>query len=308
MSSIKLFSPATVANVACGFDVLGFALENPGDEMIFRLSKKPGVHITKIESPVELPMKAEDNVAGVAALALLNHLDSQVGVEIEIYKKIKPGSGIGSSSASGAGAAFGVNALLGFPFETKDLVQFAMQGEVAATGSAHADNVAPALLGGFTLVRSYSPLDVISIDSPDNLYATVIHPQIEVKTADARKILKEYVPLKKAITQWGNVAGLVVGLMRSDYDLIGRSLEDVIIEPIRSILIPGYQELKAAAMDAGALGGSISGSGPSVFALSESHETALKVREAMKNVYGQFGVDFDIHVSPVAQQGVRILD
>lgn len=307
MESLRIFSPATVANVACGFDILGFALETPGDEMVFRKSEKPGVHITRIDSPVVLPMRAEKNVAGVAAMALLQELGSDQGVEMEIYKRIKPGSGIGSSAASSAGAAFGVNALLGNPFQAKELVPFAMAGEKVASGTAHADNVAPAILGGFVLVRSYDPLDVISIPAPESLYATVIHPQIEVKTSDARRILKPDVPLSKAIRQWGNVAGLIAGLHQGDYELIGRSLEDVIIEPIRSILIPGFDKVKKAAMQAGALGCSISGSGPSVFALSRSEEDALAAKEAISEQYTKFGIDFEIHVSRVAPQGARIM-
>ncbi|HLN94021.1 MAG TPA: homoserine kinase, partial [Flavobacterium sp.] len=234
--SLRLFAPATIANLSCGFDVLGLCLDGIGDEMVIRKTEEKGVRIVKIEG-ADLPMKADRNVAGVAAMALLEALRSDAGFEIEIYKKIKAGSGIGSSAASSAGAVFGVNELLGRPFSRKELVQFAMEGEKLASGTAHADNVAPALLGGVTLIRSTMPLDIIRIESPDELFATVIHPQIELKTSDARSVLKNNVALKSAITQWGNVGGLVAGLYTHDYDLIGRSLHDDIVEPVRSVLI-----------------------------------------------------------------------
>ncbi|MBP8793032.1 MAG: homoserine kinase [Lutibacter sp.] len=306
MNEIKIFTPATIANVSCGFDVLGLALDTVGDEMTIRKVAKKGVTITKIIGQ-KLPLETHNNVAGVAALALLSETDSEFGFEIEIDKRIKPGSGIGSSAASSAGAVWAINELLGKPFGSTDLVRFAMEGERLATGVAHADNVAPALFGGFTLVRSYQPLDIISIHTPEELYATVIHPQIEVKTSDAREILKTTVSLKDAIKQWGNVGGLISGLYTEDYDLIGRSLEDHIIEPIRSILIPAFDAVKQNSLKAGALGCGISGSGPSIFALSKGEETAEKVAEAMKSVYENVGIDYDIHISKVNKQGVKRL-
>ena len=306
MKEIKIFSPATIANLSCGFDVLGLCLDNIGDEMIVRKSDEKGVRITKIVG-ANLPLEAEKNVAGVAALAMLEQWETDFGFDIEIYKNIKAGSGIGSSAASAAGAVFGINELLGRPFDTKNLIPFAMRGEKLASGSAHADNVAPALLGGFTLVRSYSPLDVIRIESPTELYATVIHPQIELKTEDARSILKQNVSLKSAITQWGNVGGLVAGLYTNDYDLIGRSLHDDIVEPLRSVLIPGFAAIKNTAMQSGALGSGISGSGPSIFALSRGENTAQKVATAMSEVYSQMNLPFEIHVSAINPNGIKIL-
>lgn len=303
---LKIFAPATIANVSCGFDVLGLALDNVGDEMLIRKVAKKGVTITKIIGQ-DLPLETHNNVAGVAALALLAETESDFGFEIEIDKRIKPGSGIGSSAASSAGAVWAINKLLGNPFNSTDLVRFAMEGERLATGVAHADNVAPALFGGFTLVRSYNPLDIISINTPSKLYASVIHPQIEVKTSDAREILKTNIPLKDAIKQWGNVGGLISGLYTEDYELIGRSLEDYIIEPIRSILIPAFDPVKNKSLNAGALGCGISGSGPSIFALSKGKETALKVAEAMKSVYEKVGIEYDVHVSKVNKQGIKEL-
>jgi homoserine kinase len=306
MNEIKIFCPATIANLSCGFDVLGLCLDNVGDEMVIRKSDQKGIRITKLVG-ADLPLETEKNVAGVAGLALLNAVETDFGFDIEIYKNIKAGSGIGSSAASAAGAVFGINELLGNPFAIKDLVQFAMQGEKLACGNAHADNVAPALLGGFTLVRSYNPLDIIKIESPDELYATVVHPQIELKTSDARSVLKQTVSLKSAIMQWGNVGGLIAGLYTKDYDLIGRSLHDEIVEPIRSVLIPGFDLIKKTALENGALGSGISGSGPSIFALSKGEATANKIAKAMSVVYEEMKLPYEIHVSKVNPDGVRIL-
>jgi homoserine kinase len=306
MNEIKIFCPATIANLSCGFDVLGLCLETAGDEMIIRKSDVKGIRITKIVG-ADLPLETEKNVAGVSALAMLKAIETEFGFEIEIYKNIKAGSGIGSSAASSAGAVFGINELLGRPFTRKELVLFAMQGEKLASGNAHADNVAPALLGGFTLVRSSNPLDIIKIESPSELFATVVHPQIELKTSDARSVLKQTVSLKSAITQWGNVGGLIAGLYTKDYDLIGRSLHDEIVEPLRSVLIPGFDLIKKTAYENGALGSGISGSGPSIFALSKGKETADKIAKAMSAVYDEMNLPYEIHVSKVNDEGMKII-
>lgn len=306
MKSIKIFCPATIANLSCGFDVLGLCLDTTGDEMIIHKCKEPGVRITKIIG-ADLPLETEQNVAGVAALSMLREWQTDYGFDIEIYKKIKAGSGIGSSAASAAGAIFGINELLARPFENKELIKFAMQGEKLASGSAHADNVAPALLGGFTLVRSYNPLDVIRIESPSALFAVVIHPQIELKTADSRAVLQPTVPIKKAIAQWGNVGGLIAGLYTQDYDLIGRSLHDEVAEPYRKALIPEFDRVKNEAMQQGALGAGISGSGPSIFALTKGAAIAQNVANAMCKVYDSIGLPYEIHISKVNEQGIKIL-
>lgn len=304
MNEIKIFCPATIANLSCGFDVLGTCLENVGDEMIIRKSNQKGIRITKIIG-ANLPSETEKNVAGVAGLALLNEVDCDFGFEIEIYKNIRAGSGIGSSAASAAGAVFGINELMGRPFSRKKLVQFAMQGEVLASGSAHADNVAPCLLGGFTLVRSANPLDIIRIESPSELYATVIHPQIELKTSNMRAILQPMISLKSAIAQWGNVGALISGLHTSDYELIGRSLQDEIVEPLRGKFIPHFEEIKKVALKNGALGSGISGSGPSIFALSKGNEIAENVANAMRKIYSNTEIAFDIHVCKINSEGVK---
>lgn len=306
MESVKVFAPATVANVSCGFDVLGFCLDQVGDEIIVHKSSQPGIHITKIEGQ-DLPLATKKNVAGVAAEALLEKYPTDHGFEIEIYKGIKAGSGIGSSAASAAGAVFGINAILGEPFSRNQLIEFAMKGEELASGAAHADNVSPALLGGFTLVRCGKTPDVISLPTPKELYATIIHPKIELRTADARSVLKKTISLEKGIQQWGNLAALISALYTSDYDLISRSLVDVIIEPERSILIPYFNEMKKAALSAGALGSGISGSGPSIFTLSEGQATALKVKQALVDTFSPLGIEFDTFVSKINSKGVQII-
>jgi homoserine kinase len=306
MEAIKIFCPATIANVSCGFDVLGLALDSVGDEMVVRKTREKGIKITKLVGQ-DLPTETHLNVAGVAGLALLTESDYQGGFELEIYKNIKPGSGIGSSAASSTGAVWAMNHLLGSPFSPLELVRFSMEGERLASGVAHADNVAPAIFGGFTLVRSYTPLDIIKIHTPAELYATVIHPQIEVRTSDSRRILKTTISLEDGIKQWGNVGGLIAGLYTEDYALIGRSLEDHIVEPIRSILIPGFDKVKSESLGAGALGCGISGSGPSIFALSKGPENAEKVAAAMKAVYQKIGIAHDIHVSKINPKGIKII-
>ncbi|MBO9699792.1 MAG: homoserine kinase [Sporocytophaga sp.] len=307
--SIKVFAPATVANVACGFDVLGFAVENPGDEVVLTKKSTPGVKITTITGDEgRLTKDADKNTVGVAVSRFLNHLQSDAGIEITLHKKMPLGSGLGSSAASAVAGVFAVNQLLGMPLNQQELLPFAMEGERIACGSAHADNVAPSLLGGFVLIRSYDPLDVIKIPTPANLYSTIIHPQVEVQTKDAREILKKQIPLRDAVTQWGNVGGLIAGLMLSDYQLIGRSMKDVIVEPIRAILIPGFEDVKQAALSAGALGCGISGSGPSIFALSTSEEIAHKVGNEMQKVLNSINIGSEVYISKINNSGPQILD
>lgn len=303
---IKIFCPATIANISCGFDVLGLALDSKGDEMVLRKVSNPGIKITRITGQ-DLPLETDKNVAGVAGMAMIKALEYKDGFEIEIHKKIKPGSGIGSSAASAAGVVWGMNQLLGGPCSDHELVQFAMEGEKLASGSAHADNVAPAIYGGITLVRSSCPLDVIRINSPEHLYASVIHPHIEIKTSDSRKILKTTISLADGIKQWGNLGALIAGLFLEDYALISRSLEDHIIEPIRSILIPGFDDIKKAALAAGALGCGISGSGPSIFALSKGGDKATEVAKAMSLELSKIQLNHDTYVSVINTKGIHIL-
>ena len=306
---IKVFAPATVANVACGFDVLGLAVENPGDEITIKLSDKPGIRIEKITGDKgRLPKDPLSNTASISIIKMQEQLGIQQGMDIILNKKMPLGSGLGSSAASTVAGVFAANELLGKPFKTEELLPFAMEGERIACGSAHADNVAPALMGGFVLVRSYAPLDAIKLPTPEDLWCTIIHPRIEVQTKDARNILRKQVLLQNAVEQWGNLAGLITGLFTSDYDLISRSLSDVIVEPIRSILIPGFDAAKSAALDAGVLGAGISGSGPSIFALSKDEKTARQAGEDMQVVFSSLAIGSDIYVSKVNPNGPVVLD
>lgn len=304
---IKVFAPATVANVCCGFDVLGFALDQPGDEVWARKTDTPGVTISAIEGISGLSFDPEENVIGVVAQKILTEIKVPFGIELQLRKGMPVGSGLGSSAASSAAAAYAVNELLGNPFSTQELVVFAMEGERVASGSAHADNVAPSLLGGFVLVRSYDPLDIIPLGVPIELYCTCVHPQVELKTSLARSILKKEVPMQKAIRQWGNLAALMAGLLKKDYSLISRSLHDEIFEPERAFLIPLFKQAKQAALDAGALGAGISGSGPSIFALSATEEQAQLVKQAIEQVYATSGIEINSYVTQVPEQGARVI-
>lgn len=310
MKSINVFAPATVANVACGFDIFGFAVDNPGDKITLTLREEPGVTITDIiGDDGRLPREAHRNTAGIAIQSYLQHIGrTDVGVDAVLHKQMPLGSGLGSSAASAVAGVFAINELLDRPLTTRQLIPFAMEGERIACGSAHADNVGPSLLGGFVVVRSYQPLDVIRIDTTANLFCTLVHPDIEVNTKDARFILKNEVSLKNTITQMGNVAGLIAGLMTPDYDLISRSLVDVIIEPVRAILIPEFNEAKQAALESGALGCSISGSGPSMFALSRDAETASRVGAAMQQAFLGVGITSEAYISEINRQGPRVID
>jgi homoserine kinase len=305
MNSIKVQAPGTVANLVCGFDVLGLCLEAPFDTMEVRLLDEQKVVIQSADG-YPLPTDPMLNTAGAPLVEMLKEINEPIGFEVLIHKAIKPGSGIGSSAASAAGAVVAANHLLGLRFSKEDLVRFALFGEKVASGVKHADNIAPCIYGGITLIRSIYPLDIISIPAPE-LFVTVVHPQIEVKTSDARQILRKEVLLKDAIKQWGNIAGLVAGFMKSDYELIGRSLEDVIIEPLRSILIPGFAEVKSRAIEAGALGGGISGSGPSIFMLSKNESTAEAVAAIMQEIYQRIGLEYHTYVTRVNSQGVSIV-
>lgn len=307
MDKLHIFSPATVANVSCGFDAMAFALDTLGDEMKFQKNDTGKVTISKIEG-ADLPYETDKNAAGVVAQKMLEDSNASFGVDIQLYKKYKPGSGLGSSAASSAGAAFAVNEFLGKVYTPLELVQFAMLGEEAACGSKIADNVAGALYGGFVLIRSYHPLEIVAIPTPSELYATVIHPQIEVKTEDARLVLPQQIPLKRAVTQWANVGGLISGLFSEDYALIGRSMTDVVAEPVRKQFIPHFEELKKKILECGALGAGISGSGPSVFALSKGKTQAEKVAKTMQEVYQNTGIEFNIYRSKIGSEGIRILN
>lgn len=307
-AGVKVFAPASVANVACGFDILGFALNEPGDEIIARPNQSKGLTITKITGDKgKLPYEVESNTAGFAALKLLEHLDNlDQGIELEIHKKMPFGSGLGSSAASAAGAVVAVNELLGRPLNREELLPFAVLGEEKADGAYHADNVAPSLLGGLILIRDTPTLDFYRIPTPKGLIATVIYPHIEILTKDARNVIKSEITLDKHIEQSGNLAALILGMMQSDFDTIGKSLKDAIIEPQRSCLIPFFKQVQNAALQAGALGCSISGAGPSIFALSMNSIIAEKVGREMKSILENASIHSDLYISPINTAGTIV--
>lgn len=306
---IKVFAPASVTNVSCGFDIMGFALNNPGDEVILKIKDNGGIKISKITgADKKLSNDPLKNTAGQALIALADYLKFKKGLDVTIHKRMAIGSGLGSSAASAVAAVFAFNELLGKPLSKSELLPFALEGEkLTSGGRPHADNVSASLLGGFILVRSIDPIDVINIDVPDNIHCTVVHPHLELNTSDLRKLLKKQILLSDAVQQWGNIAGLVAGLIKKDMNLISRSMKDVIIEPSRSLLIPGFYEIKKAAMDSGALGCSISGSGPSIFALSTSERLANKIGIEMREVLFKMNIESDLFISKINKKGPRII-
>lgn len=305
--SAKAYAPASVANVSCGFDVLAFAINGPGDIVEVSLKDEPGVVITDIEGDGgKLPKEpAIENTAGRAMFAMLDDLGLQdkTGISVRIKKMMPLGSGMGSSAASAVAAVVALHELLQTNYSKEDLLPFALEGELAASGSPHADNVSASLLGGFTLVRSQSPLDIVKLHVPNNLIAAVFHPNISINTKNTRLILRKSVQMSQAIKQWGNVGGLIAGLYTEDYDLISRSMEDHIVEPARSILIPGFDEMKETALNLGALGFSISGAGPSVFALCRSEENAREIGKEIERILDTYNLTVDSYISPINTEG-----
>lgn len=308
--SIKVFAPATVANVVCGFDVLGFAVNAPGDEVVMQRVEKPGITIKKITGDDgRLPLDAAKNTVSASVKYYLDHINQpDLGIEIELHKKMPIGSGLGSSSASTVAGLFAINNLLGNPLTQIELVPFAMKGEELACGYGHADNVAPALLGGFVLIRSYEPLDIIRLPHPENLYCAIIFPEVDVPTRDARQMIRQKVFLKDAVTQWGNIAGLVSGLFLKDIDLIGRSMKDILVEPVRSILIPDFYRMREMAMESGAVSFGISGSGPSVFAFCKSEADAVFITQKIASHLAGLQIKSQTYISPINDNGPVILD
>jgi homoserine kinase len=306
MDYLKIFAPATVANVSCGFDSLGFAVAAIGDEMTFTRTTEKGVHISNITG-AELSYHEDTNVAGAVVKKMLHTANANFGITLTIHKGFSPGSGLGSSAASAAGAAFGANQLLGKLYSNLELTKFAMFGEEVACGSQIADNVAAAIYGGFVLVRSYDPLEIIKLPVPSELRVVAIHPQIAIKTKDARAVLPTKIALKDAVTQWANVGGLISGLYTDNYSLISNSLIDVVAEPARKTLIPFFDEVKNSALKAGALGAGISGSGPTIFALCKGDAVAKKVFQSIQESYKNTGIDFEMFISKVNPEGIKII-
>jgi homoserine kinase len=310
LSSVHVFAPATVANVVCGFDVLGFAVKEPGDEVIMRKTDKPGITISKITGDNgRLPLDPAKNTVSVSVKSYLDSIGrTDVGFDIELHKKMPIGSGLGSSSASTVAGLFAAKTLLGDDSDPVNQLPFAMKGEEMACGHGHADNVAPALLGGFVLIRSYEPLDVIKLPCPANLWCAIVFPDVDVPTREARQIIRNKILMKDAVTQWGNIAGLVSGLFMQDIDLIGRSMQDVLVEPVRSMLIPDFYQMRELAMNLGAVSFGISGSGPSVFAFTRDEATARSITQKLQQHLTGLGIGSNQYVSTINETGPRVLD
>ncbi len=304
---VKVFAPASIANMGCGFDVMGFTLDEEGDILEMRRSEGDGISIVN-ETEIPLPEDIEKNVVTPVIRKFLDIIDKKAQIDVRILRKIYPGSGIGSSSASSSAAAYGMNALFGYPLSDEELVECAMEGENLASGGYHADNAAPALMGGIVLIRGYEPLDIIKLPVPGNFYCSVIHPEIVVSTKQAREILPDKVPLHDAIRQWGNVGGLVAGLYSGDIALVGRAMRDFVAEPCRKQFIPGFDELRCKLVDAGALAMNIAGSGPSVFALADRYSVAAKAGKIMKEHFGSRSIGYDVYVVKVSNNGAKILE
>jgi homoserine kinase len=307
--SIHVFAPATSANFICGYDILGVALQEPGDEVKLKRVDKPGVIITKITGDKGLlPLDSDKNTVGACIKMVLQYLKKEdIGIEVELHKKMPIGSGLGSSAASTIAGLFAVNQLLGGPLTKQELLPFALKGEELACGYGHADNVAPSLLGGITLIRSYNPLDIINLPVPKDLCCSVIFPHVEVPTRAARQILKTKIELKNAVTQWGNIAGLITGLFSEDYDLISHSLHDNLIEPIRSILIPEFDAMKEITRECDALGFGISGSGPSVVTFTKGLEKAKEITRVVQSYLENKNIGSNGYSSPINIDGAKIL-
>lgn len=308
--SIRIFAPASVSNVGPGFDMMGFALHEPGDEVKLTINNKKEIRITKITGDDKrLPYDPDKNTTTVGIKSLFKKYDLNIGLDVEIHKKMGIGSGLGSSAASAVGGVFAANKLLNLDLSNYELLEHTLAGEFIASGSIHADNVAPALFGGFVLIRTYKPtIDVIKLDYPQNLFCTIVFPDIEIKTCEARKILSKTVDLKTAIAQAGHASGLVVGLLTGDYNLIGRSIVDHIAEPKRAKLIPCYNEVREAALSLDAINCNITGSGPSMFAFSTSKKKAEEIGEAMKKAAASKGLKSKIYVSKINKKGPIVLE
>ena len=307
--SIQVFAPATVANVVCGFDILGFAVNEPGDEVIMRVTDKPGITISKITGDNgRLPLDPAKNTVSVSVQHYLKSIErTDIGLDIELHKKMPIGSGLGSSSASTVAGLFAAKTLLEDKTEVSKLLPFAIKGEEMACGHGHADNVAPALMGGFVLVRSYEPLDVIRLPHPKGLYCAIVFPDVDVPTREARQIIRDKIYMRDAVTQWGNIAGLVSGLFMNDIDLIGRSMKDILVEPVRSMLIPDFYKMREMALEMGAVSFGISGSGPSVFAFTKSEEEARQIAQKLQKHLAAAGIGSNIYVSDINDQGPRVI-
>ncbi len=307
-NEVKVFVPASVSNVGCGFDTFGFAIEKLGDEVTLRKTEGNDLVIKSIKGDKgKLPKDVRLNTVGAPLMTMMLEHNISCGVELEINKYMPISSGLGSSAACAVASAVAGNYLFDLKLPESKLLDYALQGEKIASGGIHADNVAPALYGGFVLIRSYNPLDIIKLPAPDNLYCVIIYTDIEISTKEARRVLPECVPLKDAVRHWGNSAALTAGLYKNDLNLIGRAIEDFIVEPVRAFLIPHYYEIKDLAYKAGALACNISGSGPSLFAFADSLEAADNIKLIIDDFLRTKENNYNIFVSKVNKQGALLI-
>ena len=307
MKSIKVMSPSSVANLSCGYDILGICLDHVGDEMIITKTNSPGLSITNIKG-AKLSYSVDKNVAGIAAKSYLSNNPSKFGFEIEIIKKVTVGSGLGSSASSAVAAVYGIDYLLERNSNKIDLIKHAVDGEQFASGEAHADNIAPTMFGGLTLVRDLKTLDILNLPFPKDLFITILHPEIELKTSILRNVLNKKISIKKVVKQTANLGGLISGLYSNDYQLISRCLVDEIVEERRASSIPGFYSLKESAIQNGALGCGISGSGPSIFSISKGKKTASSVKKGFEKVYSQKNISFKTFISKINYEGVKVFE
>ncbi len=308
MNKVKVFAPATVANLNSGYDLLGLAIDYPGDEVVLTKKSSSGLVITKIEGDEgRLPLEAEKNCATVAIQAYLDYMNCKEGFEVEIHKKMPIGSGLGSSSASSVAGVFAANILLGEPLSKKELVQFAMQGEKIACGSAHADNVSPSLLGGIVSVSSYNPLQIHEIDFNLDLFVGVVHPDIEIKTADSRNVLPKSIPMEDVVKQTGYLSSLLLGLSQGNEEMISFGLQDVLVEPYRAKLIPAFVEIKKMALKMGAIGCGISGSGPSIFVMSKNKKIAENICNEIGKKFDSLNINSQSYCSAINKEGAKVV-
>lgn len=306
MKRVRVFAPASIANLGCGFDIMGLALDEVGDILEMTATEGEGISITN-QTNIPLPEDIEDNVITPVIRKFFELTGLKGHIDVTVCQKIYPGSGIGSSAASCAGAAYGMNELFDCPLSNEEMVLCAMEGENLVSGGYHADNAAPALLGGIVLIRGYEPLDMIQLPIPDNFYCAVVHPEIVVSTKSARSILPKAIPIHDAISQWGNVGGLVAGLFSGNLELVGRSMKDAVAEPYRKQFIPDFDELREKLLEAGSMAMNISGSGPSVFSLSDKREIAHKAGLLMKEHFTSRGINCDVYVVKATNKGAKLI-
>jgi len=306
MDSVKVFAPASVANVGCGYDTMGFAIEGVGEEVMIGKRSDNQLVIKEVIG-ADLSRDSKQNVASIAIQSLLDDLGKNQGMDITIVKHFKPGSGLGSSASSAAGAVFAANELLGAPYEKKELLPFALEGEAYASKCYHADNVAPSLLGGFQVIRAYDPLDLFEVKIGMDLHVLVVFPDVEVKTAASKGLLPKEISVPTARNQWANTAGLIQALNIGDTQLLKRSIEDHVAEPVRKSMIPHYEDVKQIAAETEAVGFNISGSGPSMFALFSEKEMMVKMAEKVKSLYANTDFEFRVYQTKIDSSGCRVV-